>query len=242
MTEQMQECRSCGAPDARVVEVSKQYMAPFGKSVSYQQAYTDCAVCGEKVDVSAPEAFPEAIRAAEINSVDEVLKYLKEHGITHGQIERCLELPNRQVSNWKSKETWSKSALAVLRITRAYPWILEVAEKHFDPTVVRAKLLEAAREEQKMVSQFRTRSGNFSVLARVSMQSDGGEVVVEQGRGEGQAEYSMLKELSPFTKMMASGALAATTAVVALAPPRDIDVMAVLRPPQVVHAVVGLDA
>lgn len=138
------DCQSCGAPGARVITTKLPYTAPFGKPVEYDQKYTECDSCGFEVDVSDPDVFPNAIREAEINSVEEMLKFFKASKIPQGRIERALGLPSRQVSNWMSKEAWSKSALAVMRFLRAYPWLIDVADKRFSEDVVQEKLIEAA--------------------------------------------------------------------------------------------------
>ncbi|MEO6098317.1 MAG: hypothetical protein ABIW76_22645 [Fibrobacteria bacterium] len=190
-------CKSCGEPGMRVVETTQHYTAPFGKPVPYQQSHTECDHCEMEFDVSDPEAFPNAIREAEILSVEEILKFFKEHAIPLGRVERALELPHRQISNWKSKEAWSKSGLALLRILRSYPWIIDVADKHFQEKIVQGKLLEAA-------------SGALMSRSYVQIPSVGTTTVIVSGQARGSAENKGADIESPgFSKTFVTGALAA---------------------------------
>jgi hypothetical protein len=202
------KCPACGEPGARVVETTETYTAPFGRAVEYKQRHTECDACEIEIDVSDPQAFPAAIREAEINSVNEILEYFKATGTSIGRIERALELPHRLISNWKSKESWSKSALALLRIVRAYPWIVEVANKHFRPDVMREKLLEAAYLEKTcyMPAPSTATASNSVKAASISMSGDG-------------ADFGS----AGLAKMAAAGALAATAAASALIATKHVD-------------------
>jgi hypothetical protein len=72
-----------------------------------------------------------------------MLEALATEGIKMSYLERALELPARTTTRWKSGEV-SAATLALLRITRTYPWILEVADSHFDERVVKCRLVEEA--------------------------------------------------------------------------------------------------
>ena len=58
-------------------------------------------------------------------------------------MERALELPSRTIARWKGGEV-SAATLALLRITRTFPWILEVADAHFDQSVANYRLVAEA--------------------------------------------------------------------------------------------------
>ena len=61
-----------------------------------------------------------------------MLSHLSKIGYSMAAIERALELPQRTISRWKANKELSSIGIALLRIIRTYPWILEVAEKKFD--------------------------------------------------------------------------------------------------------------
>jgi len=208
-------CKACGEPGVKVVETTENYSAPFGNSVGYQQRHTECDICGVEMDVSDPDAFSNAIREAELSSVEEILDFFKERGIPQGRIERSLELPNRQISNWKSKEAWSKSGLALLRILRAYPWIIEVADRHFKMEVVREKLMEAAHLEY--VSQSEEQDFSNTGVAMSGARLAWSPALSLRGESDQPG----------FGKMMAATALAATALVSAMGYTKEVDVLAV---------------
>jgi hypothetical protein len=64
-------------------------------------------------------------------------------------MERALGLPARTLARWKNEQTTSPSAagVALMRIIRTFPWILEVADVQFDKTKARKVLLQAAMDE-----------------------------------------------------------------------------------------------
>jgi sensor c-di-GMP phosphodiesterase-like protein len=72
-----------------------------------------------------------------------MINYLQEHDIKMAYLERALELPARTVNRWKTTDC-SAAPLALLRIIRTYPWILEVADADYDESVSSSKLLEQA--------------------------------------------------------------------------------------------------
>lgn len=131
------KCMSCGEPNPKVVETIEYYTAPFGSPVAYRQWHTECSFCGYELDVSDPNEFPSAIKKAESNSVPKMLdELLNANKYSYAEIERSLELPNRLVSNWKKKAKVVRGSLALLRVIRAFPWIIDVAKRHYDTKIV----------------------------------------------------------------------------------------------------------
>lgn len=131
-------CVVCGLTNVNVVEVKRSYAAPFGPDVEYTNKIAACPDCGTNVDLSDPDIFPNAVAESESKSIGMILDYLVSRGFTHAAIERALELPDRAVSNWKCKEAVSSSSRALLRILRAFPWVIDVADKNFDPEITDA--------------------------------------------------------------------------------------------------------
>lgn len=131
-------CVVCRLTNVNVVEVKRSYAAPFGPDVEYTNKIAACPDCGTNVDLSDPDAFPNAVAESELKSIGMILDYIVSRGFTHAAIERALYLPDRAVSNWKCKEAVSTSSMALLRILRAFPWVIDVADKNFDPETIGA--------------------------------------------------------------------------------------------------------
>lgn len=129
-------CVVCGLSNVNVSDVTRSYAAPFGPDVEYTNKIAACPDCGTNVDLSDPDVFSNAVVESESKSIGMILDYIVSRGFTHAAIERALELPDRAVSNWKCKEAVSSSSMALLRILRAFPWVIDVADKNFDPEIV----------------------------------------------------------------------------------------------------------
>jgi len=104
-----------------------------------------CLVCGESGDFSGAndEQIVKALEIAKKESAVVMLEYLSNLGIKMSYMERALELPTRTIARWKGGEL-SAATLALLRIIRTFPWILEVADAHFDQSVAKYRVIEEA--------------------------------------------------------------------------------------------------
>ena len=129
-------CVVCGLANVNVLEVKRSYAAPFGPDVEYTNKIAACPDCGTNIDLSDPDVFPNAVAESESKSIGMILDYIVSKGFTHAAIERALDLPDRAISNWKCKEAVSSSSMALLRILRAFPWVIDVADKNFDPEII----------------------------------------------------------------------------------------------------------
>jgi hypothetical protein len=85
----------------------------------------------------------QAIETADQRSLGSILEWLGEVGISMAFVERALRLPTRTVARWKAGEC-SASGIALLRLVRRYPWLLEVAAAGFSEVAARKAVLAAA--------------------------------------------------------------------------------------------------
>jgi hypothetical protein len=77
-----------------------------------------------------------------VTEIEEILVEFQAEGITQTQIERTLDLGqgSLDVGNLINEP----ETTALLRIVRAFPWLLEVAEKRFDENESKRILLHQA--------------------------------------------------------------------------------------------------
>jgi transcriptional regulator with XRE-family HTH domain len=75
--------------------------------------------------------------------VENSIQFLSSLGLTMAYVERVLGLPRRTIMRWQAGE-YSAAAIALLRIVCAYPWLLQVAENHFDERMSRKIIIEQA--------------------------------------------------------------------------------------------------
>ena len=138
-------CPACGSDSIETTKISHTLPIVYGSNAVYEEILEKCLVCGECGDFSGAndELIDRVLEVAKKHSVIDMLEALSKKGIKMSYMERALELPTRTVARWKGGEL-SAATLALLRIIRTFPWILEVAEAHFDPSVAKCRVVEEA--------------------------------------------------------------------------------------------------
>ena len=138
-------CPVCGS-DALSTSTKKHTLTViYGNPANYDEVVDTCAVCEESGDFSGlnDAAINQIMKAAKKESVTNMLDYLSGHNIKMSYMERSLELPARTLARWKSEDC-SAAGLALLRIIRTYPWILEVADDCFSEPTASSRLVQEA--------------------------------------------------------------------------------------------------
>ncbi len=119
-------CPACGSSD--VIEEHRDHTVKmaFGITLPYFVVENRCRTCGEVGDffIKSDESIKEAIKEAELKSLDYMLDRLTSEGITNTYFERALGLPNNTIVKWKKGE-YSASTLALLKIVTMFPWVLD---------------------------------------------------------------------------------------------------------------------
>lgn len=138
-------CPSCGSKDLEKVANKKSYPIVYGKPAEWDEEMHHCLTCGESGNFSDDnDSIAEnAIELAKKQSVNTMLDSLVEGGIKMAYLERAFELSPRTTSRWKAGGC-SASSIALIRIIRTFPWMVEVADAHFDPRFAAKRLLQAA--------------------------------------------------------------------------------------------------
>ena len=138
------KCLVCGSEDLETETNIRHHGVPYGYSVKAEQIVYVCDVCGARIEESDDNNFEIELAKSQRESLELILSFLKEEGYSMSSIERALELPARTISRWKSGNDPSASGLALLRIIRTYPWILDVAERQYLDPVANSILVKNA--------------------------------------------------------------------------------------------------
>ncbi|QWV97453.1 hypothetical protein KP005_19295 [Geomonas nitrogeniifigens] len=139
------ECPFCGSSDISSDEQEKRLALPLHKPVPYKITVHRCNNCEEVGDFTGENdrIIAKVKEAVTKDSVLQLLHELSERGIKMTIIERSLGLPPKTINRWKTGES-SAAAIALLRIVRTLPWVLEVAAEKYRPEIIREKIFEAA--------------------------------------------------------------------------------------------------
>jgi hypothetical protein len=127
-------CPFCDSNKVEKIEITEIIKVPFCKDVVISHPTFRCNNCKEEGDFdnSLDKALTRAIDKANNMSAPTLMEELTHNGITMTYLEKALRLPFRTTSRWKRGEI-SHSALALLRIIRVSPRLLEVADDNFSP-------------------------------------------------------------------------------------------------------------
>jgi hypothetical protein len=132
-------CPVCGSDTVESDKKMHQLPIVYGYPAKYDETIYTCTTCGESGDFSGvnDEKIKKAIELAKKNSVVLIIESLAHENIKMSFIERALELPTRTLARWKSGD---------IRIIRTYPWILEVADEHFEKSIANSVLVRESAQ------------------------------------------------------------------------------------------------
>ena len=194
------ECPACGSRDVATSELPQSYTAPFGDTRVVRVRLDACRSCGESGDFAGTNAslVKAAIEEADRESVGQVLDWLSAAGVTAAYLERALSLPTRTVARWKAGGS-SASGLALLRLVRAFPWLLEVAAARYAEPVARRAVIRAAATAigeaasasglQYSVAGSQSAEGSYEVRATFSRPALSQTAALDAGDGASLTEY-----------------------------------------------------
>jgi hypothetical protein len=106
-------------------------VAVFGSPVDACERRTICKNCGSIVEADE-NAFTTAMDASVKSSIPEMVEFLEHnHKFTLGEIEVSLGLSRHSLSKWKYSKIMSAPSLALLRIMRRFPFVIDAAANNF---------------------------------------------------------------------------------------------------------------
>lgn len=125
-------CPSCGSDTVEIKNLSETRQLTLGPEFSYMVPTHVCESCGEEGDFNGSgDSFREnAIQLARKELASNLIEGIHDIGLKLSHVERALELPQRTISS-KWRTGISASGLALLRIIRTMPWIVNIADNKF---------------------------------------------------------------------------------------------------------------
>lgn len=138
MSEKVYKCMACGSTDVTVHREPMEVCAPYGVTEMIEDIYTDCHDCYESISITYNERveIDQAYKRSCDSSIEPILEYLNDKtDYSMAAIERVLHLPARTLYRMKSEKEYSSAAIALLRMIRTFPWLLDVAAKDYDSEV-----------------------------------------------------------------------------------------------------------
>ncbi|OGQ91475.1 MAG: hypothetical protein A2289_18390 [Deltaproteobacteria bacterium RIFOXYA12_FULL_58_15] len=139
-------CPACGSENVKVEKVQGSLPIPYGQPATFVETVHTCNDCGTSADFTGENEsiVKNALEESAAASAAAMLEDLNKEGITQAHFERALRLPARTAARWKDGAV-SAAPLALLRLVRTFPWLLDVSDANFEPTTAaRAVLREAA--------------------------------------------------------------------------------------------------
>lgn len=125
-------CPFCDSNEVEKIEIKESFPIPFCGDVVIPHPTFRCHSCGEEGDFdhSLDKDLTVSIDIANNESAAKLMDELSRDGITMTYFEKALRLPFRTTARWR-KGKISHSSLALLRIIRSSPSLLEVADNNF---------------------------------------------------------------------------------------------------------------
>ena len=109
----------------------------------------------------------KALAVSERQSIEPMLEHLSNEGYSMAAIERAFGLPQRTISRWKSNKELTATGLALLRVIRTYPWIIDVADSKYEGNYACVRHIQTAADQLMRLAT----SAGHSVCAGYGVQT-----------------------------------------------------------------------
>lgn len=132
---QSRQCAYCGSTDMVDIEEDFELSEPYAGTTIVKIHVVKCGECCFTEDDDANDiVVAHELAVLKRKSMVNILTDLNRAGYSNASMERILGLPMRTLARWKNDSTMSPSAagIALMRIVRTFPWILEVVDARFD--------------------------------------------------------------------------------------------------------------
>lgn len=115
----------------------------YGRDVQIDETVYTCQECQVEGDFASEndEIIERALNLAKSKSAGAMLDDLSTQGISMAYFERALNLPTRSLARWKKGEI-TAAGLALLKVVRTIPWVLEIADEDFDEIYVNKRIVQ----------------------------------------------------------------------------------------------------
>ncbi|MBU1345047.1 MAG: hypothetical protein KKE44_22215 [Proteobacteria bacterium] len=145
-------CPACGDENLTKSTIKETIKEPFAGTSEIDIVNYSCDTCGFEGDIfkENEKALQKSLDDLKSISVKNILESFQRNNYSFSGIERALEIPQRTFSKWKtSNNKPSASVVALLRYLHLFPWLIEVAERKYDP--VEAQRIHVGDALQKFV-------------------------------------------------------------------------------------------
>ena len=125
-------CPFCDSTNTEKTTVTEKFPVPFCGDVEIPHEIYKCNDCEEEGDFdnSLDKALTKAIDKKNTESAPHLMDLLSQQGITMTYLEKALRLPFRTSARWRRGRI-SHSSLALLRIIKFSPALLQAADDNF---------------------------------------------------------------------------------------------------------------
>ena len=125
-------CPFCGSENTTTKDVTEHYPIPFCADAEITHELHLCPECEEDGDFDGTldDYVNKALQKANEASASSLMNDLVAAGVTMTYFEKALRIPFKTTARWKRGEI-SQAALALLRIIRFEPHLLQVADENF---------------------------------------------------------------------------------------------------------------
>jgi hypothetical protein len=119
----------------------------------------DCGSEGDFFDENEP-IIEKTIQSLKNDLVISILDEFTSNKISFSSMERALDLPQRTLTKWKNGASSPTSAgITLLKFIKLFPWLLDVAENHFEYVTAQRIHLNAAW--QKIVRHMKFNENDY---------------------------------------------------------------------------------
>lgn len=131
----IKRCPECGSK--AIIENKKNISIkePFADEVNIEINENVCSLCGSQGDFfnQNETLIDETIKNLKQKSIKNILNDFTNNKMSMSSIERALEMPQRTLTKWKNSTNYPSSAgIALMRLIKLFPWLLEVAENKYN--------------------------------------------------------------------------------------------------------------
>jgi transposase-like protein len=130
-------CPLCGSENVTIKRAVDHYPIPFCEELELTHPVYYCQDCEEEGDFDGTldAQVKNDLQKANAASAVRLLDNLSRNGVSMTYLEKALRLPYRTTQRWK-RGNISQAALALLRLIRFDPHLLEVADENFSEEAV----------------------------------------------------------------------------------------------------------
>lgn len=130
-------CPFCDSENVEKIVIDERFPVPFCQDSVIQHEIFRCNDCEEEGDFdhTLDKVLTKSIDKANIASAPQLMDELAQNGVTMTYLEKALRLPFRTTARWRRGRI-SHSSLALLRLIRFSPALLQVADDNFSQEAI----------------------------------------------------------------------------------------------------------